>query len=128
MDNIESNEMLYEKLRQIVDIKPKLIFKNNIIYIKFHKDCQIYIKFNKYFKLFVNDILYYDIEGQDIIENINDIINNKWIFIEKTNFFNKKKIILIPKNKYIMQKEKINKNTNKVFSIHELIYNRKFEN
>lgn len=128
MDNIESNEMLYEKLRQIDNIKPKLNFKNNIIYIDFHKDCRISIIYNKYFELYINNIFYYDIEGQDIIEITTDIINNEWIFVEKMNFFNKKKIILIPKNKFSMQKEKVNKNTYKVFSINELIYNNKFEN
>lgn len=122
MYNIESNEILFENLKQIEVLKNKLIYLNNIIYIKFHKDCQIAIKFNKYFKIYINNIFYYDIEGQDIFESIKDIVNDNWIFVEKVNFINKKKILLIPKNKFTLRSVFLNNKFRKAFSINELLY------
>lgn len=122
MEEIGSNKELFEKLSRLESLKGRINFDNGTILISFHDNFQLSIILNNYYKVYINDVFYYDIEGQDIFESIEEIANDKWIFVDKIDLLHKRKIVLISKNEFDKKEILKSKCINKIFSINELIY------
>ncbi|MFA5676692.1 MAG: hypothetical protein WDA65_09275 [Christensenellales bacterium] len=115
---------LYDKLIRIEFLKDKIQLHDEKIEIVFHRDCVLNIKLCGYFNIYMNNILCCNnIEDQDIWEIMHSYLQNDAIYVEFDGLLGKRKISELDRNKYELQKERLQGKQNvKIYTIMELIY------
>lgn len=71
----------------------------NVIVV-FHNELSIRFTLDNFYKIYINDVLYYDIDEQDIIHTVDDIFSGEYVFCKIKGIKNYK-IKIIPLTKYI---------------------------
>ncbi len=94
---VESIVGLYEYIKENYCFQIELRNEKEL-FVFFQKDFIMTITFCNIYKLYFNNIFYYDVDIQDIIDTINDIFSNTYIFcIVKHKPKNRIKVVSLEK-------------------------------
>ncbi len=102
--------------------------KEDTLILIFHKSFEMKVVFSgRYFNTYINDKFDYNIEEQDIYEYIEEIINDKYVFIEyksKKSIIKRRNFDIILKSKFHMDELKSkNKKVKRIFTIRDVLFN-----
>ena len=74
---------LYQYIKSKYDRCSKIKHTGKEIVVKFHDEFEMKICLQDYFNIYFNDIFYYNVDGQDIKDTIDDFLTNQYAFCEQ---------------------------------------------
>lgn len=97
--------------------KDKYYIDDNCLLLNVNKHFIIKVVFNGYYHVYINDVYYYNIDGQDIVESLNEIALDEDYVIQY-----KRKIRFVPKSKFKISKYIKKKNIKMIFDVNNIIF------
>lgn len=118
---------LYNELYKNDKLRYHLKLENDKLSFEFHKNFKLEVKFNGvYFNVYINDKFDYNIEEQDILEYIEEIKNDNYVFVEyksKRGFFHRRYFDIVLKDKFSIEDfRRVIKKIEKIYTIDNVLF------